>query len=70
MSKVYSLLLDIEEADDNSRQRWGREIQEEIEVGKWQATNEYILSTSANVAIHESFYKLRHQWYLTPLSLK
>lgn len=61
---LYKVLLEIE-VGDNSWQRWEKEVQGEIDVHRWQATNKYILSVSANVAIRECFYKIRHQWYLT-----
>lgn len=57
----YMPLLDIEEMEDKSWQRWERDIQGMIEQKEWQATNKYMRLISSNVAINESFYKIRYR---------
>lgn len=69
MSKLYSLLLDLEKIEDPVRLRWERDMQQELELKEWDETHRHVKSISVNIAIRENIYKLRYRRYLTPKSL-
>lgn len=65
LTKIYALLIDKEVGEKNCQLLWEYDIQNQIDEKEWNRTNAYILDISANIAIRESFYKVKYRWYLT-----
>lgn len=66
LSKLYRLLIENFTSDKIMRERWKKDIHERIGEKDWQLSNRYIMNVSDNIAIRESYFKIRNRWYLTP----
>lgn len=64
-SKIYSLLTDNGKLDLGPCHHWAKDLQYPISEAEWIKTSKYILDISFNIAIWETYYKGRNQWYLT-----
>lgn len=63
-SKIYGILQEGEKIDDSYCKIWECDIGRPIERKHWYQTNAYMSKISANIAIRETYLKIRNRWYL------
>lgn len=54
---------------DSSRVNWEKDIGMEHRDSDWGTISLSVHKASWNIAIREQYYKMQHQWYLTPLRI-